>query len=261
MELFYKKMGAGSKPLLVFHGVGQTGGDCFSSFEADLGSRYTIYAFDLPFHGKSKEYFRDERWGKGDQPVSREEWRRFLGSFLEEHGIRKFSLAGFSLGARFVLASLDAFRDRIENVFLIAPDGVADQPVYRLATSTALLRKVFYRVMKNPHHLRKCAGFLRQAGLLHAGVVKILTHMTSSDELAMTVYRSWVNFRKLNAGRDFDEHRLDELRDRIFLFLGLNDPLIRERDLGALTSVLPEDHIVRLRAGHTSLVEHAAHYI
>ena len=43
--------------------------------------------------------------------------------FLRKENISRFDVAGFSMGGRFALATLEAFPEKIGNVFLIAPDG------------------------------------------------------------------------------------------------------------------------------------------
>src|SRR5690606_34373299 len=121
----------GPKTLLAFHGIGQTGAGCFRPFGVLLGGHFTVYAFDLPFHGESRTHFDQKRWLTGDAPILPVEWREYLSSFLQTQNIGKFSVAGFSLGGRFALATMGLFPERIEKAFLIAPDGLVDQPVYR----------------------------------------------------------------------------------------------------------------------------------
>lgn len=258
MLLSYEILGNGTEPLLAFHGIGQTGPGCFGSFGRELGSRFTIYAFDLPFHGKSAPFFQADRWNHGDEPVSKAEWEVFISSFLTQRGISRFSVAGFSLGGRFALATLDLFFDRIENAYLVAPDGITDQPLYRLATTSGATRNIFFSVMKRRRMLQKFAGLLQKLGLMHISYTRVLNRLTPSDEHAMLVFRSWVNFRELKASPQFYRKDPSEFKDKVFLFLGKYDHLVTARTIKPLLSRLGRDQVIELNAGHTTSVDAAA---
>lgn len=258
MLLSYEILGNGTEPLLVFHGIGQTGKECFGAFEHELGSHFKIYAFDLPFHGKSASLFQDGRWDRGDEPVSAGEWREFISAFLGQHGISRFSVAGFSLGGRFALATLDLFFDRIEKAWLIAPDGVVDQPLYRLATGSRMMRGVFFSVMKRRKTLQKFAAILKDLGFIHMSLARILNRLTASDEHTMLVFRSWTNFRELKAPREFYRKDSSCFKDKVFLFLGKYDHLVKERDVKPLLRKLERSQVIWLNSGHTTSVDAAA---
>ena len=70
MKLHYHKLGSGPHVLLAFHGIGQEGISCFGTFEKHLGSYYTIYAFDLFFHGKSN--------ASDEQLITKESWAKLI---------------------------------------------------------------------------------------------------------------------------------------------------------------------------------------
>ncbi|NJN41120.1 MAG: alpha/beta hydrolase [Flammeovirgaceae bacterium] len=96
-QLHYVKAGHGPKTILVFHGFGQN----HQTFEKLVGfvpADYTIYSFDIFFHGESK-------WNKGEQLLKKEFWNNLWVEFLAQTQIEKYSLIGFSMGGKFVLAS------------------------------------------------------------------------------------------------------------------------------------------------------------
>lgn len=257
MQLSYQIFGKGPEPLLAFHGIGQTGGECFRSFEGHLGEYYTIYAFDLPFHGKSKVLFENQRWKNGETPITSQEWCLYLTSFLREKEISNFSIAGFSLGGRFALEALECFFQRVNKAFLIAPDGIKIQFMYRLATETRLFRSVFHWVMKNPGLLRMVATGLNNMNLFSSSVLSILRHLTSTPEHAQQVFLSWVNFRAMKAKPGLFARPSDKLAQKVFLLLGKHDPLITEKVVAPLAEKLPQANVIQLNAGHISCLEKA----
>ena len=111
----YRKLGAGPAILVAFHGFGQSSG-VFRPLERLLTSQFTIFAIDLFFHGHS-EYNKN-------QLLTKPNWYRLMDAFLRAQGITRFSLMGFSLGGRFALTTVEAFAERIDQLFLMAPDGI-----------------------------------------------------------------------------------------------------------------------------------------
>lgn len=257
MQLNVVKKGNGETPLLVFHGIGQTGAECFGPLADRLADYCTTYLFDLPFHGESGIFFEDDRWESGRMPLSGQEWADYLDDFLKSAGIDRFSVAGFSLGGRFALATLAFFGSRVEHAFLIAPDGVVDQPVFRLATSTPLFRAVFKKVTRHPRVLLNVADVLSRAGLIHASLLKILHFLASGGKFSETVYRSWTNFRKLGFQLLADRPDAPVTMRNVYVFLGSYDRLVQKKDVNPLVERLPESNFICLRAGHGSLVRQA----
>ncbi|MCF2503999.1 alpha/beta hydrolase [Dyadobacter sp. CY107] len=253
ITLHYQKLGHGPKTLLAFHGIGQDGVSCFQPFEAHLSEHYTIYAFDLFFHGKSN-FLPDEL-------VTKELWRSIILDFLAQNHIEKFDVAGFSMGGRFALATLELFADSIENAFLIAPDGVSEHPLYGFATRFWLTRRLFQWSMQKPEPFFIVANALKQAGLIHSSLHRFVQQVLNTPDKRQTIYDSWVNFRNLR----FDIPALHRLalasNIKIYLFVGEFDTLLKPVSVRKLASLLPAHQYITLKSGHTKLVEHAASWI
>src|SRR5688500_16753590 len=125
-RLHYAKTGNGDKHLLVFHGFGQDM-NVFEFLANSLSRHYTFYVFDLYFHGKSY-------WANGEQTLTKGEWKEIMKIFFSQNQIGNFSVAAFSLGGKFALATLESFPDKTKEIFLIAPDGIKTSFWYNLAT-------------------------------------------------------------------------------------------------------------------------------
>lgn len=246
----FHKLGRGNRILLAFHGIGQDGASCFQPFEAHLGDVYTIYAFDLFFHGKSI-------FSKGEL-VTKDLWQSIILDFLLKNNINKFDIAGFSMGGRFALATLEAFPDHIEKVFLIAPDGVSEHPLYGFATRFWLIRRVFEWSMQKPQPFFSVVNVARQVGLVNSSMQRFVQQVLNTPEKRQTVYNSWVNFRNLR----FDIPALHQLASNnnitVYLFVGEFDTLLKPAAVRKLAALLPANQYITLKSGHTKLVEHAA---
>ena len=251
--LHYHKLGCGPKTLLAFHGIAQDGLSCFKPFEAILGELYTIYAFDLFFHGNSVN--------ASQTVITKDIWKDIVFDFLSTNSIHQCDVAGFSMGGRFALATLEAFPDQIENVFLIAPDGVSEHPLYSFATRFAPARGIFKWSMRHPDLFFNVADLLKKTGLIHGSLHRFVMQVLNTPEKRATIYNAWVNFRELR----FDIPHLNRLalqkNIRIYLIVGQFDKLLKPDKVQKLTTLLPESQYVILKSGHTKLVEQAASWI
>src|SRR4030043_232029 len=99
-KLHYIKAGKGNHPLVFFHGFGQDH-TIYVPILQSLAADYEIYVFDLYFHGKSE-------WAGEERPLEKDEWKATFRLFLDYYPIDSFSIVGFSLGAKFALATLEA---------------------------------------------------------------------------------------------------------------------------------------------------------
>lgn len=255
MNLHYHRLGRGPKILLAFHGIGQTGLTCFEPFSELLGDQYTIYAFDLFFHGRSKGMHGNDDFSDRDI-VTKKLWKSLIFEFLQQNNIDQFDIAAFSMGGRFALATLEAFPQQIHKAFLMAPDGVSEHPLYTLASRFWPTRKLFHWVLKNPDTLIKSAHFFQKLGLIHNSLIRFTQYMLADPKRQETIYRSWLAFRMLK----FDIPQLYRKLNgtKIYLFIGKYDKLLKAKDVKKLSVLLPKEQYFLLSAGHSNLVDKAS---
>ncbi|SDF97473.1 Pimeloyl-ACP methyl ester carboxylesterase [Dyadobacter soli] len=249
----YTKLGSGPNILLAFHGIGQDGPSCFAPVLKPLGSHYTIYAFDLPFHGHNSN--------APFEVISKTAWKESIQSFLTQNNITRFDVTGFSIGGRFALATLEAFPERIDNAFLIAPDGVSEHPMYALATRIPPARWIYGWLMRHPEVFFPGVRVARTLKLASKSLVRFTQQVLNTPEKRQTIYRSWVAFRDLR----FDIPKLAKTAKTngvtIYLFAGVYDSLLKPKAVRPLAALLPENQYIELKSGHTRLVEHSATWI
>lgn len=255
MKLHYHRLGHGPKILLAFHGIGQTGLTCFRSFSQLLGDHYTIYAFDLFFHGQSKGPHGNEDFSDQDI-ITKTLWKTLIFDFLAENKIDRFDIVAFSMGGRFALATLEEFPDKIDNAFLIAPDGVSEHPLYTLASRFWPTRKLFHWVLQNPDILIKSANVFEKLGLIHKSLIRFTQFMLADPKRQETIYRSWLAFRMLKFDIPAVYKKLDGTK--VYLFVGKYDKLLKTKDVKELSALLPEEQYFLMPAGHGNLVEKAS---
>lgn len=250
--LSFQRFGAGEKAMFTFHGFGEDASR-FEIFGPVFGKRFSIYSFDLPFHGENKSFQQPE-------VISRDQLKAFFSVFLEKERIDHFVVVGYSIGAKFALNLIQLFPEKISRVILIAPDGLKINFWYRVATGTGLTRMIFRRIVDRPGLFLRLADLSGSAGLVHPSVIRFARSQMASHQKREQVYNTWTSFRKLNLdltglGECIHRHQIP-----VDIAFGEKDRIIRYKDLKPLMKYLPDAAIIRLASGHQQLVEDTLAY-
>ncbi|HRJ30482.1 MAG TPA: alpha/beta hydrolase [Cyclobacteriaceae bacterium] len=243
--LHFVKAGKGDKTLLIFHGFGQNA-YVFQDF-AEKHLAYTIYSFDLFFHGKSS-------WGYGEKPLEKAFWVSCMETFLATHGINRFAVAGFSLGARFALCLAEGFATRIDHIYLLAPDGIKTSLWYSLATYPVLLRKLFKSMIYHPNRFYSLAKTMEKLKLMDKGLIRFAESQMNTEEKRSRVYFAWVVFRHLVFSKPRLIQKINDHGISVTLILGEYDKVITIKNLKPFAKEVKKLKIVTLKTGHNGLI-------
>ena len=252
-RLHYVVYGRGPRVLLAFHGYGQGHGH-WRGIVAALGeARVSVYAFDLFYHGQS-------RLAKADAPLTKNRLGELLRAFLAAENIDTFGLLAFSLGAKFALTAVEQFPERVERLWLIAPDGLLRQRWYQLATSGPG-RGLFRRMVRRPRPVLRLLAGLRERRLVDAALVRFVEWQLDSREKRLRVYRSWMAFRRLTFSPRHLARLLNQRPTPVTFFLGRHDPMIPPAGLRGFIASLTNARTVLLDAGHAGLLYDVGAYL
>jgi pimeloyl-ACP methyl ester carboxylesterase len=245
--LCYHKAGNGSRVLLLFHGYGQHG-KIFEEKVKTWHTHYTSYSFDLFFHGESK-------WGYNENVLTKSFWKELMDAFLKSEGIEQFAMAGFSLGARFVMVTLEAFPTKVTHVHLLAPDGIKTNFWYSLATYPVTLRALFKSMILHPNRFFRLAELIYRMGLVDKGLIRFAESQMKTEEMRKRVYYSWVVFRKMNISLDEITSRIMQHKIYATLIIGSFDKVITLNNMQRLIKRLPSLKVQVLPTGHNGIIE------
>jgi len=220
VTLAYRTYGQGPLPLLAFHGFGRTGAD-FEVLEETLGTRCTLYAFDLHFHGESPAYHH-----RVDEPFAPEEIAAYFAAFMDSLGTARAALLGYSLGGRVALGLLEHLPERISQAFLVAPDGLKPRPWYRTLLTTRLGRLAYGRFVEQPGAVRATIRLLGALRLMDGRMRRFLLDQTASHAKRQLVRDVWLSYRLLEP--DLARMAAGVLKEGIpvHLFFGARDKVI-----------------------------------
>jgi pimeloyl-ACP methyl ester carboxylesterase len=238
--------------LLAFHGYGQTNIH-FRHIAAQLSASYTTYAFDLFFHGKSI-------WHLKDTPLTKVFLAEMFSSFLEQKQIDRFSVMGFSMGGKIALTLLEQFPQKIEELTLIAPDGVKTSFWYSLATYPGWTKKYFRKVVISSTYFQKLALTFRRLRLVDKGIVRFAHNQMNTRQKRLRVYYSWMVFRELTFDMAHTASLVNQYQIPVSMFLGSYDRIITKKNMQVLLKKLHRHHLIILDTGHNHLLEEVASY-
>ena len=181
------------------------------------GDKYTFYSFDLFYYGDSYRPYR---------PLSKQEWKNFVDKFLkQEPQIDEFSIIGYSLGGRFAIATALAFKEKVEQLFLIAPDGIFLSVWYKMATTPGL-QLIFKYYILHPDKLEKLIKFNERLRIITKYIADFARKEMGSPENRKRVYLSWNYFKTLGYSKRSLYRKFQHASFERTLYLGSKDYVI-----------------------------------
>ncbi len=234
VTLAYRTYGHGPLPMLALHGFGRTGAD-FAVLETQLMQQCTIFAFDLHFHGKSPGY--PER---AENPFTPTELATYFTAFADHLNAPKIALLGYSLGGRIALSLLEEMPQRIQRMFLAAPDGLITRPWYRGLATSPTGRALYRRFVERPRNVHAIMHGLRAVRFMNEKMHRFLIGQTDSKAKRMLVRDVWLSYRLIepdlaNAALQARQHQIP-----IHLFFGERDTVIKPAFGALLRGLAPE---------------------
>jgi len=249
-NLAYSKYDSEKEVICLFHGFGQDR-HIFDSWLPELTKKYTVYAFDLFYHGESTREYGD---------LSKAEWKRNFKKFLAENDIRTFSVLGFSLGGRFAAATALAFPDRLTHLFLLAPDAIYLTPWFHAATFPGL-KRIFKFYMLHPARLDQLIRRSVKLRIISRYMADFVKRELSAAENQKRVYISWNHFKPLGYSRLQLREHFKNSSFKKTLILGSKDIVIPPRKILPILKGCGFEKIILEKKHHQLVKEDVVEFI
>ena len=212
----YYKYGAGTQLLIAFHGFGDNA-SVFDIFGEILGADYTIYAFDLPFHGKTN-------WQK--EWYDKSSITKIINAVLDKEGVLNFDLLGHSYGGEIVLSIVDHFQTNLRRAFLLAPSGLYTKGM-KLPTLIPLwARQLLTKTLGQSTFVVRLSTFLNQVGLLDAYSFRFMQYHNRTEQRRKALWSTWLSLGAFQFNKKQLLKILQEQRTALYFILGKYDPII-----------------------------------
>ncbi|HEX5023800.1 MAG TPA: alpha/beta hydrolase [Agriterribacter sp.] len=209
--------GKGNEWLICFHGFGENA-ESFQHLATALAEKYTVIAIDLPLHGQTV-------WNE-EMTCTPEDIMNIIYKLpgLEDCS---FSLAGYSMGGRVALAVYQQMPQRIQQLILLAPDGIKVNGWYWLATQTAMGNRLFRYCMKDPWLFFGVTSTLKSLGIINIGVYNYVQKHLQESEMRSRLYAIWTLMRKIRPDIPVVQSLINVNQTPVILLYGKNDNIIR----------------------------------
>lgn len=243
-EIHWTVFGQGMPLLIAIHGFGDTG----ASFERlrSLEQHFTVYALDIPFHGQT-------HWNA--PTYTAQDLCEIILDVVKHSGRKYFSMMGHSYGARIILTLLPELHQQIEELYLLAPDGIQGKSGRAARLSPIWLRRKLVRLVEPPDRF---FAFLRLIG------ARYWMPKNSYDFVHLHLSRPHRRKRTFGTWLSMAHFRLEPRQARQVLrtypiptqvFLGEDDKIIPPKAGLFLKSGTPNVALYFLAAGHELIGE------
>ncbi len=209
------KTGQGPRLMLAFHGFGQES-SFFLSLANALADEYTTIAIDLPGHGKTT-------WT--DTYFDTEALMALVQGFKNDLHMERISLLGYSLGSRLCQCIIEKQANWVDTTFLLAPDSLKNNRLYKLATRNFLGKKIFRAICQNPVALMSIAGLLQKTGLLRKAQFDFLQKNLSDATRRRQVFEVWNVLSPLIPHKAIAHYQINKHKIGLHLLMGQQDSI------------------------------------
>lgn len=209
--------GGGEELLICLHGFGEQAVG-FGRLSRTLGSLFTLVALDLPLHGQTV-------WNEG-RAFTKEDMGAIIQLVLERQQHQTFSLMGYSMGGRVALCVLQDMASRINRFYLLAPDGLKNNPWHMFVTQTAIGNRIFRHATYHPQVFFGLLNTWHRLKLLNASVYKFALNSMNKLEKRELVYTVWTCMRKMMPDKKLCRKLLAQYKIPTLLIFGKFDRVI-----------------------------------
>lgn len=243
VTLEYYIEGSGQNTLVCFHGHGRDVEDFLFLAKKDR----KLILIVLPHHGKSQ--FPLERIE--NQPLTIQEFNSIFTKILDKEANDNFHFIGFSQGGRFVLSLLPFYKDRLQSVQVISPDGMDPMSFYNKTSRIRLARLLFQKWEDSPKSFIRMAKFAYHIGLVRPKVFTFIELFAGNKTKFQRASRTWRGFRNIKPDFNAISSSLNSNKIYFKVIMGKYDQIIRTRQaVEFLNQIDLPEALIEIECGH-----------
>ncbi len=257
-KVHYHEFGSGDKLLFAFHGYGMTG-EQFMVFEQTLLKQYRIVAFDHFFHGTS--YLFDVNEASimaGMQPGF---LQKYITTWFEQFGEERFSLLGYSMGANMALFLIEQLAPMIDEIILLAPDGLVTHKGFHFLRTSFIGQKLFRKLTYSDWMMGRALLFLKKLKVIDNSLYAIANREIDTPTKRLDAYFTLHFLKNIKPNIEQIAALINQYHIRCRLYFGEQDDLFPSSNSKKLMSLLaePELHVVPM--GHWLITQELDNYM
>ena len=257
-RVHFHEYGTGNKPLLAFHGYGMTGKQ-FHVLEQSFLKEYRVYGFDHFFHHESKlDNWTEEQIVAG---MPRAMMRHYAEEWFKLHGRQRFSVMAYSIGANLALILVEEFPDLIDEVILMAPDGLSVFKGFHFLLHQGPGKRLFRRLTKSKWMATSLLRNLLRIGFIDQALFDIAYNELDTPKKRLDVYYTLNLMRLLVPDTERLPDLINQHKIKCILIFGRRDNLFPHKNALPFIEKLHDPAIHQVDLGHWLIVPALDEYL
>jgi pimeloyl-ACP methyl ester carboxylesterase len=246
-KVHFHEYGTGTKPMLAFHGYGMTGKQ-FHVLANSVLPNYHIYGFDHFFHGDSRlDGWTEEQILAG---MPKAMVRNYVEEWFKIYGRQRFSVMGYSIGANLALILIEEYADLIDDVILMAPDGITGFKGFAYLTNNRIGKFLFKNVTKSKWLASALLKNLKRVKIIDEALYKIAYSETDTEQKRLDVYYTLNLIRLLKPDTVKVVQLINQYQINCMLIFGKYDELFPKRAATQFLNTLNKADVHETPFGH-----------
>lgn len=258
-KIYYHEYGYGEKLLFAFHGYGLNGQQ-FDVFEKSLLQEYRIVGFDHFFHGTSTLYEVNEaKIMAGMQP---EFLKAYIENWFKKSGRQqRFSLLGYSIGANMALYLLENFAEMVDEIFLIAPDGLVPHKGFDFLRTSFIGKKLFRKLTYSSWMMLAALNILKQISVIDESLHAIARKEINKPQKRLNAFYTIHFIKNIRPNIVQIAKLINQYRIRCRLYFGEYDNLFPKSNSRNLIKLLDQPELYVLPMDHWLVTNDLDNYL
>jgi len=245
-KVHFHEYGMGPKPMLAFHGYGMTGRQ-FNVLEKSMLSKYHIYGFDHFFHGQSTMGWSEDQIVSG---MPRNLVKLYLQEWFNTYGQQKIALMAYSIGANIALILLEEFAEWVDEVILMAPDGLGPYKGFKFIQQHPAGKMLFARTTKSKWLAPTLLKTLKRFNIIDQSLYTIAYNEIDTPKKRLDVYYTLNLIKQLKPDADKLVQLLNAGNIKSVFIFGKDDLLFPKSAAMPFLNRLSNAQIYEVPMGH-----------
>lgn len=178
-NLHYIQYGNGPRLAIAFHGYGNDA----TIFSFLQHNDFSVVSIDLPYHGKSNS--------QQDELLLKSDLKTLIEQLMQRFNVQAVSMIGYSMGGRVCLTALELMPLQINNIVLLAPDGLRFNYFYYFLTRTGTGRFLFNDFTKRGDWYLNKIAIIEKLRLISKSKYKFAVQQIKTDEARVFLKHAW----------------------------------------------------------------------
>ncbi|MFD1257950.1 alpha/beta fold hydrolase [Mucilaginibacter terrae] len=245
--IHYHEYGTGTRPMLAFHGYGMTGRQ-FEVLQKSILSQYRVYSFDHFFHGQTQlDNWTEQQILKG---MPKNMVRNYLEEWFYINGRQRISLMGYSIGANIALVLMEDYAEWIDEVILMAPDGLSVYKGFNFLMHQPVGKLLFKTVTKSKWLAPSVLNSLKKVKFIDESLYKIAYSEMDTPQKRQDVYYTLNLIKQLQPDVVKITNEINRYQIKCHFIFGKHDMLFPINSAAAFMSRLDNPVVHEVPMGH-----------